>query len=133
LDEGFGHAVSAKVQHRLRAVPDELFAAINGNAIYKLGDPCFEAFIKHVRAEYQYFAFDTSINYFRYSSRHVRMFQATAHKFMYTTVVVDYSSVPYDDATLQELPGCFLVHGKYMMLSKEKTALARLGLGTSGT
>ena len=29
---------------------------INGNAIYKLGDPCFNAFLDNVYAEYGYYA-----------------------------------------------------------------------------
>eukprot|EP00170_Pyropia_yezoensis_P006899 contig_28174_g6921 len=87
---------------------------INGNALYRLGDPCFAAYLDAVAGAYGDAAFDVASNLYRSRLAAARVWQDTAWRFGYTDVVAHLSLTEYDDvAALRErLPGTFLVHGK---------------------
>jgi len=93
---------------------------INGNAIYKLGDPCFERFLESVSKEYPDLAFDTSINFYRLDLRHYATFQYTAHRFQVTDTMADLGVIRYDECKLRsELPNTYTAHGKFMYTEKQ--------------
>ncbi|GJQ08996.1 hypothetical protein GpartN1_g787.t1 [Galdieria partita] len=93
---------------------------INGNAIYKLGDPCFIRFLENVFREYPYLAFDTSINFYRLDLHHYTTYQYTAHRFQVTDVMADLGVVRYDEDKLRaELPNTYTAHGKFMYTERQ--------------
>ncbi|EME31762.1 uncharacterized protein Gasu_11370 [Galdieria sulphuraria] len=93
---------------------------INGNAIYKVGDPCFMRFLENVYREYPDFAFDTSINFYRLDLRHYITYQYTAHRFQVTEVMADLGVVRYDEDRLRsDLPNTYTAHGKFMYTEKQ--------------
>eukprot|EP00871_Galdieria_phlegrea_P005083 jgi/Galph1/5576/GphlegSOOS_G4287.1 len=90
---------------------------INGNAIYKVGDPCFVHFLQNVYEEYPGLAFDTSINFYRLDLRHYSTYQYTAQRFQVTDVMADLGVTKYDEHELQEeLPNTYTAHGKFMFI-----------------
>lgn len=82
---------------------------INGNAIYRLGCPCFKAFLRAVMATYRDYAFDTSMAFYRLEMRRYALFQRIAHRFAFTDVVADWCDHAYSSS---ELGRTYLVHGK---------------------
>jgi len=90
---------------------------INGNALYRLGDPCFAAYLTAVRAAYGDAAFDVAMNLYRSGLSRARVAQDTAWRFAYTDVVAHLSLTAFDVRRLrEELPGTYLVHGKARMV-----------------
>lgn len=86
---------------------------INGNALYRLGDPCFAAYLDAVRDASGDAAFDVAMNWYRSSLGAARVWQDTAWRFGYTDVVAHLSLTAYEAGALRErLPGTYLVHGK---------------------
>ncbi|GAB0489136.1 hypothetical protein MMPV_000352 [Pyropia vietnamensis] len=87
---------------------------INGNALYRLGDPCFAAFLDAVADAYGDAAFDVAMNLYLSGLAAARFWQDTAWRFGYTDVVAHLSLTTFDDAaSLRErLPDTYLVHGK---------------------
>ena len=95
---------------------------INGNALYRVGCPCFEAFLRAVRAAYRDYAFDTSIAFYRLEYRHYALFQRTAHRFAYTDVVADCCDYPLSQCYTD---GAYVVHGKHQLASFDWKKLGR--------
>ncbi|OSX68373.1 hypothetical protein BU14_2916s0001, partial [Porphyra umbilicalis] len=90
---------------------------INGNALYRLGDPCFAAYLTAVRGAYGDAAFDVAMNLYRSGLRRARVAQDTAWRFAYTDVVAHLSLTAFDVGRLrEELPHTYLVHGKARMV-----------------
>lgn len=90
---------------------------INGNSIYRIGDSCFSAYRKLVRDEYGNGAFDVAMVYYRLDSSRLAVWQAVAHRFQVSTLVVGLSVHHFDN--LPDLfPTTYLVHGKADFVKK---------------
>lgn len=97
---------------------------INGNAIYRVGCPCFKAYLREVWREYGDYAFDTSIAFHRLDLRNYALLQRIAHRFVHTNVVADLGTFDYsawkagnDGDKAHEnaaLAGTYIAHGKSM-------------------
>ncbi len=82
---------------------------INGNSLYRLGCPCFKAFLRSVMDSYHDYAFDTSMAFYRLELRRYALFQRIAHRFAFTDIVADWCDYVYSP---EDLGNTYLVHGK---------------------
>mmetsp|Transcript_17498 Transcript_17498/g.38003 ORF Transcript_17498/g.38003 Transcript_17498/m.38003 type:complete len:320 (+) Transcript_17498:363-1322(+) len=93
---------------------------INGNALYRVGDPCFNAFLRDARrhGNCELWCYDTCINIYLHSLRNANLYHTTAHHFLASDVVAHMGGRPFDLAAFRaQSPGTFLVHGKSHFVS----------------
>jgi len=95
---------------------------INGNAIYRLGCPCFKSFLRSVRETYRDYAFDTSMAFYRLELRRYALFQRIAHRFAFTDVMADWCDYEF---SLSDLGNTYLVHGKAQLSHYDWRKLGR--------
>ncbi|CAN8069868.1 unnamed protein product [Agarophyton chilense] len=86
---------------------------INGNGLYRLGDRCFERYRQLVRKRYGHAAYDVAMCQFRLSVENLAIYQATAHRFEVSAMMVSVgvTTVKEDDLR-DQFPEALLVHGK---------------------
>ena len=116
---------------------------INGNALYRVGEPAFDEYLQKVRnffvpysalrvafpgcatGEASEDGFDHSIFQFLHHERNFDYARTVLHKFQYTDYVQNLCEDPYDEADiLIRFPGTYLVHSKYPFFT-EGERLAR--------
>ena len=86
---------------------------MNSAGLYRLGQPCFVALLRRVAEEHPQQPHDVSTHLFLHNPRHFRIWQAHAHRFLYT----DFVQNRLDEWTLAAVHAVstdtFLVHGKH--------------------
>lgn len=94
---------------------------LNGNALYALDNRCFDAFRTLVAEHFgRDAAFDVAMTLYLLGVGRVSVYQAVAHRFQTTDVIVGMGvTMVDDDAISDRLPDTFLVHGKYNLLQRE--------------
>lgn len=87
---------------------------INGNALYALGDVCFDRFRYLVDQQYGDGAYDVARAFYLLDVGHIMTFQAVAHRFQVSRVVADMGVIEVDEESLlKQLAGTYLVHAKH--------------------
>lgn len=88
---------------------------LNGNSIYRLDDVCFDKYRALSRNAYGNGAFDVAMTMYRLSTRRIRTFQVTAHRFQASNVVAGLGVTSFSEAELvARLPDTYLVHAKFL-------------------
>ena len=85
---------------------------MNSVGLYRLGQPCYRALLARVAAEHGDAPHDVSHYLFLHEPRHFHIWQAHAHRFLYT----DFVQNRLDEWSLDDIaavsPDTVLVHGK---------------------
>ena len=85
---------------------------MNSAGLYRLNQPCFVALMRRVADEYPRMPHDVSTHLFLHDPRHFHIWQAHAHRFLYTDFVQNRLD-PWDlEAVRAVSPDTVLVHGK---------------------
>eukprot|EP00871_Galdieria_phlegrea_P005077 jgi/Galph1/5570/GphlegSOOS_G4298.1 len=112
---------------------------INGNALYKLGDPLFEEYLQKVKQYYSrrtnrlvsngcsgtfYGGYDVSIFQYLYACQSFEEWeyvQQIIHKFSYDTTVLNYcGNVPFNIENIRKrYPKTVLIHSKWFILTSK--------------
>lgn len=101
---------------------EHIKAHINGNALYRLDDPSFLAYLEAVQEDFdqrmsRYVgSFDLAIYLFWRGLEPYHRVAALTHRFVYTDLVQNVYITPTSIAAiLQESPGTYLVHGRALL------------------
>ncbi|PXF45163.1 hypothetical protein BWQ96_05064 [Gracilariopsis chorda] len=86
---------------------------INGNGLYRLSDRCFDHYRYLVRKRYGSAAYDVAMCQYRLSIENLAVYQATAHRFQVSPMIVAVGVTRVDEDDLRnQFEEALLVHGK---------------------
>lgn len=86
---------------------------MNSAGLYRLGQPCFVALMHRVAHEHPRQPHDVSTHLFLHEPRHFHIWQAHAHRFLYTDLVQNRLD-EWNEASVRALSAdTVLVHGKH--------------------
>ena len=86
---------------------------MNSAGLYRLGQPCFYELMRRVAAEHPKQPHDVSTHLFLHDPRHFHIWQAHAHRFLYTDLVQNRLDEWSLDAVRALSPDTVFVHGKH--------------------
>ena len=112
----------ARVEVGLQPHRSTYYDHLNGNAIYRLGDRCFETFLRFVRAQHWAQPFDASIAFIMHDPRNFRLRQMLEHRFWPSNFIVNYGLAEFDERELSA--STYFVHGKFMYKSEMQQLVA---------
>ncbi|GJD06772.1 hypothetical protein Gasu2_11650 [Galdieria sulphuraria] len=86
---------------------------INGNALYRVGDPCFDNILETAQMEYKDAPFDGALHALRMNKRYHSWMRYYSHLFVYSDFILNFGDNPFSEQlVLNKWPNTFLVHGK---------------------
>eukprot|EP00762_Andalucia_godoyi_P004194 ANDGO_05585.mRNA.1 hypothetical protein ACA1_070020 len=89
---------------------------INGNAIYRLGDPAFDEYLQYVWSKWPHQAFDIQIRAGLYQEEPWHFVQNNFHRFVAGEWIQNYGRTSYSKSSLvQSSPRTYLVHSRYQL------------------
>ena len=86
---------------------------MNSAGLYRLGQPCFVALLRRIASEFPDAPHDVSTHWYLHEPRHFHIWQAHAHRFLYTDFVQNRLDEWTEDAVRAVSADTFLVHGKH--------------------
>uniref|UniRef100_A0A6T6MI61 Uncharacterized protein n=1 Tax=Timspurckia oligopyrenoides TaxID=708627 RepID=A0A6T6MI61_9RHOD len=88
---------------------------INGNALYRLGDRCFESFLEDAKryGMCELWCYDTCINAYLHSLSNLNLYHTVAHRFIISDFIAHLGGHQFDLNTFRrQSPNTALIHGK---------------------
>merc|ERR1712185_361821 len=86
---------------------------MNSAGLYRLGQPCFIELMRRVQAEHPREPHDVSTHLFLHDPRHFHIWQAHAHRFLYTDLVQNRLDAWGLEDVQALSPDTVFVHGKH--------------------
>ncbi|GJQ12154.1 hypothetical protein GpartN1_g3945.t1 [Galdieria partita] len=86
---------------------------INGNALYRIGDPCFDRILETAQKTYKDAPFDGALHALRMNKRYHAWMRYYSHLFIYSDFILNFGDNTFSEQhILDKWPNTFLVHGK---------------------
>ena len=86
---------------------------MNSAGLYRLGQPCFIELMRRVETEHPKQPHDVSTHLFLHDPRHFHIWQAHAHRFLYTDLVQNRLDAWSAEGVKKVSEETMFVHGKH--------------------